>query len=90
MQQITLNTQSIALPQGKIAGNWRIGLLGTSFDYRGPDPFVTFSDVAAGLYTIYAERLATDETRIGGQITREVEVTGEMVDVPVAILVGGV
>lgn len=93
MQTITLTTQQIPKPAGRVAGNWRIGLKDTLGnlvrDYSGVVPQVLFEDVANGQYVIFAQRLDTAGAVIDG-IERPFTVTdGELVDVPLAILVGG-
>lgn len=93
MQQITLQTQSIPKPAGIVVGGWNISLRNAGGDvthnYTGALPETTFMEVATGLYTISAARVSGNGDPIAPPVTREFQVDGDTVDVPVAILVGG-
>lgn len=94
MQPITLTTQQIAKPVGIIPQHWQIYLRNSTgvitHVYKGSVPATTFTDVPNGAYTIAAARLDNADQVIGSEVTRDFTVTdGEMVDVPVSILVGG-
>lgn len=94
MQQITLTTQSIPKPAGRAAGNWHIALKNAAgvvtHNYIGPLPSTTFQDVPNGDYTINAARLDVFGDPFAPPVTRAFTVTdGELVDVPISILVGG-
>jgi hypothetical protein len=92
MQAITLNTTQIPKPAGVTPAGWFISLSGpVNLEYSGAIPQHTFADVPNGLYTITAYRQDLSDNAIGSAVTREFTVVdGEMVDVVVSILVGGV
>ena len=96
MQPVTVTTQSIAKPSGLTPGDYHVWIEKDASiirDYTGPsqNPPASFSqDISNGAIIIRAQRLATSGDGIGPVVSRDYTVTdGEMVEVPLAILVGG-
>jgi hypothetical protein len=91
MDPITLTIGQIPKPSGVVPARYRIGMFkdGTlARDYAGDAPAVTFTDVPSGTYTVFAERLSSTNAVIGTRVQGPYTVVGEMVDVPIGIMVG--
>lgn len=90
---IALQLAQIPKPAGIVVGGFRIDMYqGGSHvrAYAGAAPSTVFTDVPNGDYTITAERVDSNGGLIGTRVERAFTVTGgEMVDVPVGILVDG-